>query len=212
MNTLEYIIQKYHLDINQKSLPIEIPNTDRLTLADLFRELGHRKGVEIGTERGLYAEEIAKRNPELDLYCVDAWTAYKGYRDHVTQQKLDQIYDDAQKRLIPYKVTLVKEWSMEALDRFDDKSLDFVYIDANHEFKQTVDDITEWTKKVKSGGIVAGHDYIKRKNPEYLMHVVEAVNGYTQAWKISPWFVLGRKEKLQGELRDDARSWFFIKP
>jgi hypothetical protein len=63
---------------------------------------------------------------------------------------------------------------------------------------------------VRTGGIVAGHDYIRRKNPEYLMHVIPAVHGYIDSYQIKPLFVLGRKDAPAGELRDKTRSWFFV--
>ncbi len=49
---------------------------------------------------------------------------------------------------------------MDALEDFEDNSLDFVYIDGDHNFKHISEDIYEWTKKVRSGGIVSGHDYL----------------------------------------------------
>ena len=210
--TLEKLRLRFNLDLEQKQMPIEIPNTDRETLASLFWELGLNRGVELGVEQGLYSETLCKANPNIQLFSVDAWTAYKGYRDHVSQSKIDGFHEKTLERLSPYNVTVIKGFSMDIVKQFSDESLDFVYIDGNHEFKQTVDDITEWAKKVRSGGIIAGHDFIRRKNPEYLMHVIEAVEGYTSAWKIKPWFVLGRKDKIEGERRDQNRSWFFVKP
>ena len=51
---------------------------------------------------------------------------------------------------------------MDAVKDFADRSLDFVYIDANHEPQFVEEDIREWSKKVKVGGIVSGHDYALR--------------------------------------------------
>lgn len=213
--TLEKILDKYNLQDQRGSQIIEIPNTTRTDLALLFTELGFNKGVELGTEAGLYAEVLLKANPNLELACVDAWTAYKGYRDHVTQEKLDGIYQNCHERLLPFikegRCVTVRGFGMNEVENFKDNSLDFVYIDANHEYCQVVNDITAWEKKVKKGGIVAGHDYIKRKNKEYLMHVIEAVDGYVSAWQIKPYFVLGRKNPPQGEIRESTRSWFWVK-
>src|SRR3989304_7854787 len=46
MNTLDYIAQKFKIDLNQKS-PIYIEGT-RLDLPPLFKELGYKTGAEIG--------------------------------------------------------------------------------------------------------------------------------------------------------------------
>jgi hypothetical protein len=61
------------------------------------------------------------------------------------------------------------------------------------------------------GGIVAGHDYCSRKGKGYSLHVIEAVNAWTQSYRIEPWFVIGRKDVHEGEKRDRPRSWMWVK-
>jgi predicted O-methyltransferase YrrM len=53
---------------------------------------------------------------------------------------------------------------LRAADDFLDNSLDFVYIDAGHRFDDVVQDIIKWTKKVRKGGIISGHDYMEYLN------------------------------------------------
>ena len=61
--------------------------------------------------------------------------------------------------------------SEEVLNSIDDGSLDVVYIDANHEFNFVRNDIQMWRKKLKAGGLFAGHDYcvnrIERNSKKY---------------------------------------------
>lgn len=209
MNTLDYILTKYNLSSSTPS-PIEIRNTNRETLTVIIAELGFKEGAEVGTERGLYADMICRNNPGVKLHCVDPWEAYKGYRDHVSQDKLDGFYDHAKALLEPHGCVLHRGYSLDVVNEFKDNSLDFAYIDANHELSYVLRDIVEWHKKVKPGGIVAGHDY-RRFKKQCLSHVVEAMFAYTEAYRISPWFVLGSKDKQEGELRDGARSWFYVK-
>lgn len=212
-DALTYIKTKFDLDLSQRRQPIEIPNTNRETLARLFYLLGFTKGAEIGVERAMYSEVLLRENPLVHLTCVDAWQAYRGYRDHVDQQKLNRFYLEAQERLAPYsaRVQFVRAFSLEAAVNVPDRSLDFVYIDAAHDFANATADIAAWSKKVRIGGIVAGHDYIKAKLPS-LMHVPQVIHGWTDAYQIAPWFVLGRQAKVEGELRDDGRSWFYVEP
>lgn len=193
-------------------MPIEIPNTDRVTLAELFHELGFSIGAEIGVEQGVYSEVLCQKNPGLQLYCVDAWQAYKGYRDHVSQEKLDGFFEATQARLAKYDCHFIRQFSMDAVMHFPPNTLDFVYIDANHTFRHFTDDIDAWQKVVRPGGILAGHDYCKRKDSSgYQVHVVEVVQAYTQAYHISPWFVLGSKDIKDGQFRDRPRSWMWVK-
>lgn len=212
-STLGYILAKYNSVNKLNDRIVEIPNTNRETLAHLLAELKLNFGVEMGVECGIYSEVLCKANPNIDLISVDAWTAYKGYRDHVSQSKLDGFMEITKKRLEPYNARVVKGFSMDIVKRFEDKSLDFVYIDGNHEYQQTVNDIAEWHKKVKVGGIVAGHDYVLRKGKGYLMHVPYAVNGWCDSYHINPLFLLGRKndQKPPEGIRDTSRSWFYVK-
>lgn len=209
MNTLNYIQKRFNLDLSKKF--IEIPDTNRETLAELFCELGYEIGAEVGVEEGKYSEVICRKNPNVQLFSIDAWEAYRGYREHVTQEKLDRIYETAKEKLKPFNATLIKGYSLDVVKDFEDESLDFVYIDGNHAYEHAVNDISAWSKKVRKGGIVAGHDYIKRKGNSYLIGVVPAVNGFVEAYKISPLFILGRKETIEGERRDRSRSWFYVK-
>ncbi|MFM9042561.1 MAG: class I SAM-dependent methyltransferase, partial [bacterium] len=49
--------------------------------------------------------------------------------------------------------------SLEAAAEFADDSCDFVFIDASHEYREVRDDLAAWYPKVRSGGVLAGHDY-----------------------------------------------------
>jgi hypothetical protein len=126
---------------------------------------------------------------------------------------MNQLLEDAKENLAKYsdRNKIIKSFSVEASKEFEDGSLDFVYIDGNHEYAQTVADISAWDRKVRVGGIVAGHDYIRRRHNGYLMHVIEAVGGWVEAYQIAPLLILGRKEKKPTEKRDDSRSWFYVK-
>ena len=210
MESLEYIVSKYNLTPSENSFT-EIPNVGRDNLGELFHELGFKVGVEIGVEQGLFSEVLLKANPDLKLYCVDAWLAYAGYRDHVSQELLDEFVENTKQRLSPYDYELIRKYSMDAVKDFEDESLDFVYIDANHELPWVMDDVYFWGLKVKPGGIISGHDYYKSKRTYTKCHVKYAVDCFTQAFRVYPWFVLGSQAKVEGEIRDTSRSWMWVK-
>jgi hypothetical protein len=69
----------------------------------------------------------------------------------------------------------------------------------------------EWSKKVRSGGIVSGHDFYQSTRKDSRCHVMPAVIGYTWAYRIQPWFILGTKAKTPGLVRDTLRSWFWVR-
>lgn len=209
MDALTYVLTKFDIPTTRR-MPIEIGNTDRQTLARLFHLLEFRTGVEVGVERGAYSEVLCRENPGVQLFCVDAWKAYRGYRDHVDQRKLDRFYEETRERLAPYqRASLVRKFSLDAAQDFSDGSLDFVYLDGNHCFESVTADLCAWSRKVRAGGIIAGHDYALHRWPNQI-HVVQAVKGWTDAYEIAPWFVLGSQEKIDGRRRDDARSFFWV--
>jgi len=49
--------------------------------------------------------------------------------------------------------------SWEMADLVSDKTLDIVYLDADHRYSSVYKDIIAWAPKIKPGGILAGHDY-----------------------------------------------------
>lgn len=215
----EYILKKFGREFNPDKPKHEIPNFGRDNLADLFAELDFQSGAEIGVMKGEYSEVLCKANLNLTLHLVDPWLKYDGYQDF--GKTMDANLAAAKKRLKPYNCVYHRAFSEIAAQECEDNSLDFVYIDGNHDFPHVVQDIVEWTKKVRVGGIISGHDYILRgkntpgaRRPGKLNtthHVVEAVDGYTRAYHTNPFFILGRKETVEGEIRDKYRSWMWCK-
>lgn len=194
-----------------KGKPAQIPDCSRDDLPQFFIDMGFKVGAEIGVDRGEFSETIAKSG--LKLYSIDPWFSYEDYEHTRGQAELDQLYEKTRRRLAPYpNCTIVRKSSMEAAKDFADRSLDFVYIDGNHQFKYVAEDICEWSKKVKVGGVICGHDYIYT-NPRTqagICHVIYVLNAYTKAYHIGDWYLLGRKDRLEGETRDRFRSWLFI--
>ena len=211
VTTLARVCKIFHVDPSGRRSPVEIANVGRNDLAEAFGQLGFRRGAEIGVETGIFSEQLCRRNLGVSLMCVDAWRAYAGYREHVSQEKLDGFYTTAGARLAPFGCELVRRFSVEAARDVPNESLDFVYIDANHEFSHVVADLTAWVPKVRRGGIVSGHDYVRRVDNGYQVHVVEAVHGYTGAYHVNPWFVLGAKAVVEGEVRERPRSYFWVR-
>jgi predicted O-methyltransferase YrrM len=117
----------------------------------------------------------------------------------------------AQKRLSKFSnYTFIIKPSLEAFDDFDDESLDFVYIDANHDFPNFINDLHEWLKKVKTGGIMSGHDYANFSYRKF-NHVKRALDAYARCYHMISLFIVGSEEKAEGVKRDRFRSWFWIK-
>ena len=179
----------------------EIDRT-RKDLAESFAAFGYRHIAEIGVEQGVFSEILCKANPKAKIYCIDAWKAYRGYRDHTRQSKLDRFYEITKERLKPYHHQIIRKFSLDAVNDFADGSLDAVYIDANHSYQSVLDDITAWIKKVRKYGVMSRHDYVRRKGQDQYYAVVDAVNDYAKANHIDDLVI------YKG---DSPASWAFIK-
>ena len=167
---------------------------NRLDLADYFASLGFTRGAEIGVADGRYSEILLQRIPGLELLCVDPF--YR--RGH---------FEKATKRLGKYNANIIRKTSMEALycvKKGIRGGLDFVFIDAKHWFDFVMEDVIGWSRVVRDGGIVSGHDYYKFHGSG----VMEAVDTYTKIHKIK----LNIIPEYHGGYRDDVPPcWWFKK-
>jgi hypothetical protein len=198
METLDFILKRYNITLVEEQFLASVGRSRWRDMPALFKDLGFTKGVEIGVYRGRFTATLSAGNPDLFLIGVDAWTAYGRYGDY-TGDDLEDAFLEAKRRTQGRNVSLINATSMDAVKRFPDESLDFVFIDANHDYEHAVEDIAHWSKKVRRGGLVCGHDYLK--NSELDFGVIEAVNGWCGVNNIKPVFLW----------RDKCPSWMYVK-
>tara|TARA_B100000749_G_scaffold264794_1_gene239385 strand:- start:112 stop:720 length:609 start_codon:yes stop_codon:yes gene_type:complete len=193
--TLEHILHKY--DLPSRQAIIEVPH-GRNDLVSLLHELDFKSGVEVGVQRGIFSEIICQKNPQMRVYGVDAWATPNGPRMRQKAQKRMNV----SRWMAQYSI--IDDWSVLAAQDFDDQSLDFVYIDADHSYESCLADITAWHPKIRVGGILSGHDY-HNTVPGSLVkcHVKKAVLEYTQNHQIAPLLLWGRNH-------DKFTSWSFV--
>ena len=169
--------------------PSKVAGMDRRRLIQRFGEMGLTEGAEIGVDRASFSRYMFQHIPNLHLLCIDPWPLkLRGKSRHISTTR----------RLAECNATIIRKTSMDALEDVPDESLDFVYIDGNHEFDYVMTDIIFWTKKVKWGGVVAGHDYHAFRRGG----VIPAVNVYTYQHGITKWFLTDEKK---------APTWFWIR-
>lgn len=122
--------------------------------------------VEVGSYIGESALIFLNSGRVGMLYCVDQWQ--DGYDDMDTMSVYLQVAGtkmaDAEARF-DYNLRghsnmlKMKLPSVEAAECFSPGSIDAVYIDACHQYESAKSDLLAWMGKVKSGGIIAGHDW-----------------------------------------------------
>src|SRR3989344_7394927 len=187
-STLEVISKRFGVDI---SAPVvRITQINRTIIAGVFNELGFKEGAEIGVAEGFYSKILLDNNPGLKLHLIDIWKSYPGYSEYKNPEAM---YTETQERLKNYNCVFIRKFSQDAVQDFADNSLDFVFIDGGHDFKNVACDICEWSKKVKVGGIVFGHDYkshptyrepVRCGKVRYAIEVKIVVDAYREARRI----------------------------
>lgn len=117
-------------------------------------------GAEIGTYRGDNAASIMKTLPMKRFFIIDPYEAYEEYADEKNiQRELNEALRVARRRMSRYKdkVVFIRKKSLYAHNDIPD-NLDFVYIDGNHDYESVKKDMEIYFEKLKSGGVLAGHD------------------------------------------------------
>lgn len=118
-------------------------------------------GVEIGTSEGVNAGVVLANWKEITkLWCVDSWLTYPEYTDYTLESDQTILRNACMINATKEpRMHIIINTSVEAAKGFEDKSVDFVYIDANHAYKYIKEDIDTWLPKIKEGGIIGGHDW-----------------------------------------------------
>jgi len=126
-------------------------------------------GVEIGVWYGFHALNMLKRLDIKKLYLVDPYANYPCAEDNGNmafsmgdEYKQNEIKSEAISLLTEYydKIIWVEDYSFNCADIIPN-DVDFVYIDGDHRYVCCRKDIELYFPKVKSGGLLAGHDYNK---------------------------------------------------
>lgn len=135
---------------------------DTKNLELLLRTLGEKPTmVEIGTWTGHSATFLATyaKNRGGELHCVDTFDGNGSVLEETARLvKIEAILEENLERAgVRNFVQIHKMNSLEAVELFADKSIDFLFLDGDHRYQQLSLEITKWLPKVR--GIICGHDY-----------------------------------------------------
>jgi len=123
--------------------------------------------IELGSWTGKSAayctvELINKPLKEFQFICVDTWQGAEEHQDYniIKEKKLEEIFKN---NMSPVKqhYKSIKSFSHEAALLFNDNSIDFCYVDADHSYEGVTKDLTAWWPKIKPGCYFGGDDYTK---------------------------------------------------
>lgn len=134
-------------------------------LGHILEKKQFQHGAEVGVQRGVHARKVLENWPSCQTFqLIDLWGHQENYVDkaNVQQQAQDRIYNEAQNRLkkFAHKTTFHRMLSTQAAAHIPDYSLDFIYIDARHDYCGVTEDMETFWPKLRPGGLMAGHDYM----------------------------------------------------
>jgi hypothetical protein len=137
-------------------------------------------GAEIGVAGGQHIKAIMENTQiekmyGIDPYDNDGWDMHGYFSVDEDYGGFDGLYNEVDKMLGVYgdRVELIRKKSVDAAPQFEDGSLDFVFIDAAHDYQNCFDDISYWHHRVRKGGYVMGHDWEHDGYPGVQKAVIE---------------------------------------
>ena len=134
--------------------------------------------AEIGVHAGKNAYRIYNVINPKKLYLIDPWTLTINDKKHTQNNDYtEQLGAELVcKKYFENKqnVEIIKNWSLEAVNLFDDDYFDLVYIDGDHSYDAVLNDLSFWSKKVKVNKYLGGHDYYNNSSN----NIFNAVNTF----------------------------------
>jgi len=156
---------------------------------DMVKRFDKGLFVEVGCWKGrstIYmADQI--RGKKIKFYAVDIWEPFRQEDGILFHSPMEEFL----RNIEPVKdlITPIKGSSHDVHSQFEDESIDFLFIDANHDYEYCIKDIQLWYPKVKKGGVIAGHDYQFRGVKQAVDEFFGGRNDLRYYLPTSSWFV-----------------------
>lgn len=112
--------------------------------------------AELGVDEGGFSKQIMEICQPQKLHLIDLWGS-KRYN----QNKKQGVEKQFESEIAEGRVEINLGYSTQVVGQFEDQYFDWIYIDTDHTYKTTRDELEMYRPKVKPGGIMAGHDFIK---------------------------------------------------
>ncbi len=130
----------------------------------------HGHGAEIGVWEGKFTDEILEVTQPEVLHLIDPWEympefSNTGFGRKRNADRMGEMYEMVRAKFADEpRVRIHRATSEAALGALPDGSLDWVYIDGNHNEPFVSHDLALARRKVRDGGVIAGDDYFWNKD------------------------------------------------
>jgi hypothetical protein len=132
-------------------------------------------GAECGVYKGEFSTALLEHLAPRKLYLMDPWYLmtkewHWGEGDRSTVSALCNILRAFEDDLVSGRLVLKIDDDLKALAELPDHHLDWAYVDSTHLYAPTVKELELLRRKVRPGGIIAGHDW--QPDPAHRHHGV----------------------------------------
>jgi predicted O-methyltransferase YrrM len=134
---------------------------DRVSESAHFVEVGCFKGK----SSAMMAVMIANSGKDIKFDCVDTFEGSPEHQKGASFEDGDVVkgtlFDTFTKNVEPvkYYINPIVGKSVEVAESYEDESIDFLFLDADHVEESVYADLCAWWPKIKPNGVFAGHDY-----------------------------------------------------
>lgn len=127
--------------------------------------------AELGVFRGDFSKIIFNKSKPQKLYLVDLFSGYFGSGDKDGKNHINLHLEEEYIKLKDFfkdddNVIIIKSSTVDFLNSIENDYLDIIYVDADHSYESVKNDLIMSYQKIKTGGFICGHDYIKNTEVE----------------------------------------------
>jgi predicted O-methyltransferase YrrM len=159
-----------------------------LVLESLCRKVEGNVFVDIGCFIGGFTSVLGKEAKKRNgiVYAIDAFKNAVPPMDFWNLHRDNDIKGIFKKNMrsigVLENIKIIEGLSSEVYVDFLDESIDLVFIDADHQYESVKKDIASWYPKIKTGGIICGHDYDKDTVQKAVYEKFLRINVDTAIW------------------------------
>ncbi len=125
-------------------------------------EFEDNKMIEIGSYMGESTHIFGSCGLFTEINCIEPFSGTENFNDK-NNHTWEEVWEEYDTNTRQFKdiVKLHEDYSYDekVLSKFNDDEYDFIYVDGNHSFESTRQDFELYIPKIKSNGVLGGHDY-----------------------------------------------------
>jgi hypothetical protein len=138
--------------------------------------------AELGVDQGFFSKEILNITFPSKLYLIDVWD-----NERYSDSKKEAVMEKFKDSISTGNVEIVIGYSTDVVTSFQNDYFDWIYIDTDHSYSNTIKELSLYGPKMKKDGIICGHDFIHGNFTGLLKYgVIEAVREFClkENWEI----------------------------